>query len=44
MNSFNHYAYGVIGEWLYRFVAGIEIDPRNPGYQYIIIQPHPGGG
>ena len=44
MNSFNHYAYGAIGEWLYRFVAGIEIDPRNPGYQHIIIQPHPGGG
>ncbi len=44
MNSFNHYAYGAIGEWLYRFVAGIEIDPRHPGYQHIIIQPHPGGG
>ena len=44
MNSFNHYAYGAIGEWLYRFVAGIEIDPEQPGYKHIIIQPHPGGG
>jgi alpha-L-rhamnosidase len=44
MNSFNHYAYGAIGEWLYRVVAGIEIDPRAPGYKHTIIQPHPGGG
>ena len=44
MNSFNHYAYGAIGEWLYRKVAGIEIDPREPGYRHIFIQPHPGGG
>jgi alpha-L-rhamnosidase len=44
MNSFNHYAYGAIGEWLYRVVAGIDIDEQNPGYKHIIIQPHPGGG
>lgn len=44
MNSFNHYAYGAIGEWLYRVVAGIEIDQDNPGYKHIYIQPHPGGG
>jgi alpha-L-rhamnosidase len=44
MNSFNHYAYGAIGEWLYRVVAGIEIDAQKPGYQHIIIQPHSGGG
>ena len=44
MNSFNHYAYGAIGEWLYRVVAGIEIDSLQPGYKHIIIQPHPGGG
>lgn len=44
MNSFNHYAYGAIGEWLYRVVAGIEIDESQPGYKHIIIQPHPGGG
>ena len=43
MNSFNHYAYGAIGEWLYRVVAGIEIDPEQPGYKHILIQPQPGG-
>ena len=43
MNSLNHYAYGAIGEWLYRFAAGIEIDEENPGYRHILIQPHPGG-
>ncbi len=44
MNSFNHYAYGAIGEWLYRVVAGIEIDPQQPGYKHILFQPHSGGG
>jgi len=44
MNSFNHYAYGAIGEWMYRVVAGIEIDPEAPGYKHILIQPNPGGG
>jgi alpha-L-rhamnosidase len=44
MNSFNHYAYGAIGEWLYKFVAGLEIDERQPGYKHILIQPHTGGG
>jgi len=44
MNSFNHYAYGAIGEWLYRHVAGIDIDPENPGYKHILLAPHPGGG
>jgi alpha-L-rhamnosidase len=44
MNSFNHYAYGAIGEWLYKAVAGIEIDPQQPAYRHIMFQPHPGGG
>jgi alpha-L-rhamnosidase len=39
MNSFNHYAYGAIGDWIYRVSAGIEIG--KPGYKHIIIQPHP---
>jgi len=43
MNSFNHYAYGAIGEWLYRVVAGLDLDEQNPGYKHILIQPHPGG-
>ncbi len=44
MNSFNHYAYGAIGEWLYNYVAGIQIDPETPGYKHFILAPHPGGG
>ncbi|HVH72312.1 MAG TPA: alpha-L-rhamnosidase C-terminal domain-containing protein, partial [Candidatus Dormibacteraeota bacterium] len=44
MNSFNHYAYGAIGEWMYRVVAGVEIDEAHPGYKHILIQPQPGGG
>ena len=44
MNSFNHYAYGAIGEWMYRVMAGIEIDPAAPGYKHTLIQPRPGGG
>jgi len=42
MNSFNHYAYGAIGDWMYRKVAGIDLDPGVPGYKSIIIKPHPG--
>jgi alpha-L-rhamnosidase len=44
MNSFNHYAYGAIGEWMYRVVAGLELDPAEPGYKHVLVQPQPGGG
>jgi len=44
MNSFNHYAYGAIGEWMYRVMAGVEIDPSALGYKHTVIEPHPGGG
>jgi alpha-L-rhamnosidase len=43
MNSFNHYAYGAIGEWLYSTVAGIDFDEAHPGYKHIILRPQPGG-
>ena len=43
MNSFNHYAYGAIGAWLYAVVGGIDLDPRQPGYKHIIMRPQPGG-
>jgi alpha-L-rhamnosidase len=39
MNSFNHYAYGAIGDWMYRVSAGIEA--MKQGYKQILIQPHP---
>jgi alpha-L-rhamnosidase len=44
MNSFNHYAYGAIGEWMYRVMAGLDVDEAEPGYKHILIQPRPGGG
>ena len=44
MNSFNHYAYGAIGAWLYNTVVGIEIDPTSAGYKHSLLQPQPGGG
>lgn len=44
MNSFNHYAYGAIGDWLYRVVAGLDKDSNVPGYRRIIMKPQPGGG
>jgi len=40
MNSFNHYAYGAVGDWLYQVVAGIT--PLEPGYKRISIAPQPG--
>jgi alpha-L-rhamnosidase len=43
MNSFNHYAYGAVGAWMVRSVAGLELDPANPGYRHIIFRPRPGG-
>jgi alpha-L-rhamnosidase len=41
MNSFNHYAYGAIGAWLYSQVAGIDL--IEPAYKHSIIAPKPGG-
>ncbi|MFV0362406.1 MAG: family 78 glycoside hydrolase catalytic domain [Suipraeoptans sp.] len=43
MNSFNHYAYGAVGDWLFRVVAGVEVDADKPGYKHIIIEPKIGG-
>jgi alpha-L-rhamnosidase len=43
MNSFNHYAYGAIGDWLYRVAAGIDTDIEKPGYKHILMKPQPGG-
>ncbi len=40
MNSFNHYAYGAIGDWMYREIAGLDTDEKNPGYKVIQIKPH----
>jgi alpha-L-rhamnosidase len=42
MNSFNHYAFGAVGDWMYRYLAGLE--PVEPGYRRTEIRPRPGGG
>ena len=43
MNSFNHYAYGAIGDWMYGVIAGINTDETSPGFHKMTIAPHPGG-
>ena len=42
MNSFNHYAYGAAGEWMYRTMAGVSA--LEPGYLRVLIAPEPGDG
>ncbi|MFO7635387.1 MAG: alpha-L-rhamnosidase C-terminal domain-containing protein, partial [Caldilinea sp.] len=44
MNSFNHYALGAIGDWIYRTIGGIGCDQAAPGYRHVIVRPQPGGG
>lgn len=44
MNSFNHYSYGAVGEWLYRVAAGLETDESAPGFKHAILAPMTGGG
>ncbi|KAA1259124.1 Bacterial alpha-L-rhamnosidase [Rubripirellula obstinata] len=39
MNSFSHYAFGAVCEWMFRTLAGIQSD--GPGYKKIIIRPTP---
>ena len=41
MNSFNHYAYGAVVEWLYACAAGIAVDPDCPGFKHFILSPRP---
>lgn len=43
MNSFNHYAYGAIGDWMYKNITGINPVAENPGYKEVLIAPKPGG-
>jgi len=38
MNSFNHYAYGVIAEWMYAYMGGIR--PGAPGFRHVVLSPH----
>lgn len=41
MNSFNHYAYGAVAEWMYAAMAGIAVDPDAPGFKHFVLSPRP---
>ena len=41
MNSFNHYAYGCVCQWIWETAAGIAADPAEPGFKHIIMKPVP---
>ena len=41
MNSFNHYAYGAVAEWMYRGVCGLEPDEAAPGFRHVFLRPVP---
>jgi len=42
MNSFNHYSLGSVGEWLFRYAAGIDVSDPGAGYRRALIRPHVG--
>jgi alpha-L-rhamnosidase len=43
MNSFNHYAFGAVEEWMWRNITGINPDEQHPGYKHFVIRPELGG-
>jgi alpha-L-rhamnosidase len=44
MNSLNHWALGSVGEWMWRYIIGINPDEQQPGWKHFTIAPMPGGG
>lgn len=40
MNSYNHYAYGAVGDWIYRYAAGVDAAPGDPGFHTIRLHPN----
>jgi alpha-L-rhamnosidase len=42
MNSLNHYAYGAVGDWMYREIGALE--SAAPGYRHVRVHPRPAGG
>jgi alpha-L-rhamnosidase len=40
MNSYNHYAYGAVADWIYRYAAGIDTTPADPGFHTILLHPN----
>lgn len=41
MNSFNHYSYGIVAEWMFRHMAGIVPDEQQAGFKHFVLQPNP---
>ena len=41
MNSFNHYSYGAVADWIYEVAAGIGQEKSSAGYEMPVIAPHP---
>jgi alpha-L-rhamnosidase len=39
MNSYNHYAYGAVADWIYRYAAGVDATPADPGFHTIYLHP-----
>lgn len=44
MNSLNHWALGSVGEWMWRYIIGLQPDEQHPGWKHFTIAPQPGGG
>jgi alpha-L-rhamnosidase len=44
MNSYNHYAFGAVAEWMYKHLAGIDTEDGAPGFERIVIRPRVGSG
>jgi alpha-L-rhamnosidase len=44
MNSFNHYAYGAVSDWVFSSLGGLDTDKERPGFARSILRPCPGGG
>jgi alpha-L-rhamnosidase len=40
MNSYNHYAYGAVAEWLYRYAAGVDTEPDAAGFSTVYLHPN----
>lgn len=43
MNSFNHYSFGAVGEWMYQNILGIQLDSNYPGFTHFTLKPLPKG-
>jgi len=39
MNSYNHYAYGAVADWIYRYAAGVDTTPLDAGFHTIVLHP-----